>query len=319
MPGRRTFRTAWTARARALAVLALFSIGVASGCGRVPVAGGPPAPPGRADGAPARIVSLSPNVTEVLHGVGAFDRVVAVSTYCDYPPETARLPRVGTWQSTNLEQIQSLAPDLIVMTDAQGAFVKDQLEALGIRTLVVRAQSLEDVLSSILEIGRATGNAREAEALAAQTREALDEVRARTRDLPRPRVLCVVDRVPGTLRDLYAATRGSFLDELIGVAGGESVATPSESGYGEITKEAVASIDPDVIIDMVQGQTGAYTEDPRTVWRELPEIKAVAAGRVYPMRDTSVLHPSQFVADTARLFARTIHPEAFGHDEPSTP
>src|SRR3989304_4837423 len=65
------------------------------------------------------IVSLSPNATEILHGIGAFDRVVAVSTYCEYPPEVAQLPRVGGWTNTNLEQVLVLDPDLVILSDAQ--------------------------------------------------------------------------------------------------------------------------------------------------------------------------------------------------------
>jgi len=73
---------------------------------------------------PARIVSLSPSVTEILDGVGAFDRVVAVSTYCEYPPEVKSLPRVGGWTDTNLEQVLGLSPDLVILTDAQAPLVE---------------------------------------------------------------------------------------------------------------------------------------------------------------------------------------------------
>jgi iron complex transport system substrate-binding protein len=315
---RSIFNNVRLARVYAAAFLAALAIGGAGGCGRVAVQEKPPADP--AVEGPARIISLSPNVTEILYGVGVFDRVVAVSTFCDFPPATANLPRVGTWQSTNLEQIQSLEPDLIAMTDAQAPFVKDRLDALGIRTLVVQGQTLADVMAAIRDVGRAVGKEREGEELAARTQAALDEVRARTSALGRPRVLCVVDRVPGTLRDLYTATKGSFLDELISVGGGESVAPPSvDSGYGKLSKEAAAALDPDIIIDMVQGQKGAFSEDPQAVWRELPELKAVVSGRVYPIRDTLVLHPSQYVADTARLFAKTIHPEVFDGDAQRQP
>lgn len=291
--------------AAALSVLALA-------CGRPPVVEREPA----AGSAPQRIVSLSPNVTEILAGVGAFDRVVAVSTYCEYPPEASALPRVSTWQSTNLEQLESLRPDLIIMTDAQEPFLREKLDALALPTLVVRGQTLEDAITSILEVGRAVGSERRAEALAAETRAALAEVRARTRELPRPRVLCVVDRVPGTLRDLYSATEGSFLDELIEIAGGDSIAPPASTGYGRMTKEAVVDLDPEVVIDMVQGTKGDFGEDARAVWQALAGVTAVRHGRVYPVRETSVLHPSQFVADTARRFAVIIHPEAFGDATP---
>jgi ABC-type Fe3+-hydroxamate transport system substrate-binding protein len=124
-------------------------------------------------------------------------------------------------------------------------------------------------------------------------------------------VLCVVDRVPGTLRDIYVATRGSFLDEIVGIAGGEAIAPPAGSGYGKITKEAVLTLDPEVIIDMVQTPKGKLAEDPKLVWQELTEVRAVQAGRVNSMSDDTAIHPSQFVGRTTRLFAHYIHPEVF--------
>ena len=106
-----------------------------------------------------RIVSLSPNATEILHAIGAFDRVVAVSTYCEYPPEVANLPRVGGWTNTNLEQVLVLDPDLVILSDAQAPLVERKLHALGLETLVVGSQSLEDIYQAIDSIGRAVGNA----------------------------------------------------------------------------------------------------------------------------------------------------------------
>jgi iron complex transport system substrate-binding protein len=198
-----------------------------------------------------------------------------------------------------------------VLAEAQAPFIKDRLDALGIRTVVVPDRSLADAFTAIDIVGRATGNEREAEALAARVRAQIEEVRARTRELPRRRVLCVVDRVPGTLRDLYTATKGSFIAELIEAAGGESIAPPVESGWGKISKEAVVALDPEIIIDMVQSAQGKLGEEPQAVWRELPRVRAVRDGRIYPLREMYVLHPSQFVGDTARRFAEMIHPEAF--------
>ncbi|MEW5975427.1 MAG: helical backbone metal receptor [Acidobacteriota bacterium] len=258
---------------------------------------------------PQRIISLSPNVTEILAGVNAFERVIAVSDYCDFPPGVDRLPRVGSWQTASLEQLTSLTPDLVIIARPQAALVESKLVALGYRILVVDGLNLQDVFDAIGLIGEATGNAQEAQALIESTKETLDAVQAKTRGAHKPRVLCVVDRLPGTLRDLYASSEGSFLTELIAIAGGDPVAPPASGGYVKISKEAVLVLDPEIIIDMVQAPQGRFGEDPASVWKELSEVRAVREGRVYPIRETSVLHPSQFVADTARRFARLIHPE----------
>jgi iron complex transport system substrate-binding protein len=261
---------------------------------------------------PARIISLTPSTTEILHGVGAFERVVAVSDYCSYPPGVSKLPRVGGWNNPNMEQIASLRPDLVIFSDAQAQFVKDKVEAAGIKTLSVPSQTLEDAFTAITLVGRATGDEAAAERLLQQTRASVETIRLATARLPRRRVLCVVDRVPGTLRDLYTAGGDSFIAQLIRVAGGEPVSPPTREGWGKMQKEAVVALDPDVILDlMMQKEAGSLAEDTLAVWKELPGLRAVRDGRVYPVRDETVLHPSQLVGDSARKFAELIHPEAF--------
>ena len=110
---------------------------------------------------------------------------------------------------------------------------------------------------------------------------------------------------------MYVATQGSFLAELIEIGGGRSIAAAAKNGYGKISKEAVLALNPEVIIDMVHGSKGRLGEHPEEVWHDLPELLAVRDGRVYPVRDEFIPHASQFVADTAKLLARLIHPEAF--------
>jgi cobalamin transport system substrate-binding protein len=260
---------------------------------------------------PQRIVSLSPSVTEILYGVGAWPQVIAVSQYCSYPDDVRNKPRVNGWDKTNLEQVMALKPDFVIGVDAQEPFLRDKLDGLGVGSLFVKSQTLADVMASIGEIGRASGHEQEATDLSAETRKEIDVVREAVANQPRPRVLCVVDRVPGTIRDLYTATRGSYLDELIQLAGGESIAPPAEHGYGRITKEAVLTLNPEVIIDMVQGSKGSFGEDPVAVWSQLAEVRAVRDKRIYSMSDPSVIHPSQFVGHTAQVFAKALHPETF--------
>ncbi|MFL6284285.1 MAG: ABC transporter substrate-binding protein [Pyrinomonadaceae bacterium] len=263
-------------------------------------------------GKPERIISLTPSTTEILYGVGAFDRVVAVSDYCTYPPDVAKLPRVGGWNNPNMEQIASLRPDLVIFSDAQAQFVKDKVEAAGIRTLSVPSQTLEDAYKSIELVGQATGEEAAARKLLEQTRASVETVRLKTEKLPRMRVLCVVDRVPGTLRDLYTAGEQSFIAQLIRTAGGEPMSPPSRANWGKMQKEAVVALDPDVVIDLMMHKSeGSFDEDTLAVWRELPGLRAVRDGRVYALREETALHPSQFVGDTARRFAELIHPEAF--------
>jgi iron complex transport system substrate-binding protein len=161
-------------------------------------------------------------------------------------------------------------------------------------------------------LGRATGHSTQAQDLAAQVRSKLDAVRLRTSRLARRRVLLVVDRTPGTLRDLYVVTRGSFLADLIDIAGGECVASPEPAGYGKISKEAVVALAPDLIVDFIHGSTNRLGEDPLAVWSDLSLLRAVRERHVYPVHDDFLPHASQFVVDTATLFTQIIHPELAG-------
>jgi len=264
---------------------------------------------------PQRIVSLSPSVTEILYGVGAWPQVIAVSQFCTYPEDVKNKPRVNGWDKTNLEQVMALKPDFVIGVDAQEPFLRDKLNGLGVRSLFLKSQTLSDIFASIEDIGRATGYEPEATDLSAKTQREIDAVRKAVAGRPQPRVLCVVDRVPGTIRDLYTATRGSYLDELITIAGGESIAPVAEHGYGKINKEAVLTLNPEVIIDMVQGSKGNFGEDPEAVWNELGEVRAVRDKRIYSMTDPSVIHPSQFIGHTAQVFARALHPESFTNEK----
>lgn len=293
-------------RVKSIALFVALLLLLCAGCREA----GPLVP--RSTGKPARIISLTPSTTEILYGVGAFDRVVAVSDYCSYPPGVEKLPRVGGWNNPNMEQIASLRPDLVVFSDAQAQFVKDKVEAAGIRTLSVPSQTLEDAYKSIELIGRAAGEEEAARRLLEQTRASVETVRLTTERLPKRRVLCVVDRVPGTLRDLYTAGGDSFIAQLIRVAGGEPISPPTREGWGKMQKEAIVVLDPDVILDlMMHKESGSFDEDTLAVWRELPSLRAVRESRIYPVRDETVLHPSQLVGDSARKFATLIHPEAF--------
>jgi iron complex transport system substrate-binding protein len=260
--------------------------------------------------APQRIVSLSPDLTEILYGVGAFNRVVAVSNFDTYPPEVDKLPRVGDLQTPSFEKIAGMRPDLVVINKAQAPFLEDTLIGLGLRVLKTSNNSVAQVYTAMIAIGRAVGDESQAEKLAESTREGLARVARRTAGLPRKPVVLIVDRLPGTLRDLYTATEGSYLAELVAIAGGKIAVPPVDLGYKKLGKEDLLAIDPEIILDLIQGPKSRFSADPLDAWQEMPELKAVRSHRVYSVNEDYVPHASQRMVDTAELFARLIHPEA---------
>jgi len=265
---------------------------------------------GPSPAATRRIVSLAPNLTEIIYGVGAFDQVVGVSEYAEYPPGVNKLPRVGGWENPDFEKLVALRPDLVLIDRAQAALVGDTCRQLGLRVLILAGQKVQDVYAAITAIGNATGHVAEAAKLAQATRDGLLRVSRKTASLPKPKVVLIVDRTPGTLRDLYTSTSGSYLMELVEIAGGRIAAPPDQRGYAKLSKEDLLAIDPDVILDFVHGAEGRFAADPLEAWSEMPELKAVRAHRVYGVNEDYVPHASQRIVQTAELFARLIHPEA---------
>ena len=258
---------------------------------------------------PRRIVSLSPNLTEILYGIGAFPQVAGVTDYCTYPPEAAKIPSVGGWANPSFEKLVSLRPDLVVLDDAQAPLFEQNFHDLGLRTLIARDHNIEQVYGAMETLGRATGHAQTAAQLAASTREGLARVSRRTSPLSKPSVVLIVDRTPGTLRDLYAVSGGGYLAELVAIAGGRIAGPPAEAGYGKMSKEDLLAINPEIILDFTHGAVGRFAADPLEAWREMPELRAVSAHRVYAVNEDYVPHASQRMVQTAELFARLLHPE----------
>jgi iron complex transport system substrate-binding protein len=257
-----------------------------------------------------RLVSLSPNLTEIVYGVGAFDELVGVSQYTLYPPAVSKLTVVGGWTNPDFEKLVALRPDLVLVDAAQASFVQDKCTQLGMRVLVVADAKVADVYTAITAVGQATGHEAEGAKLLQSTRDGLLRVSQKTAALPKRKVVLIVDRTPGTLRDLYTATAGSFLAELVDLAGGRIAVPPDKLGYAKLNKEDLLAADPDVILDFTHGAVGRFAGDPMEAWKEMPELRAVKTHRVSPVNEDYVPHASQRIVQTAELFARLIHPES---------
>lgn len=274
--------------------------------------GEPAAQPGPEGGAaaPRRVVSLTPSLTEILWTLGAGDRVVGVSDYCDYPPEARTRPRVGTFLQPSVEKILALRPDLILVDGVQ----KDVAAALqaaggGARVLAIPMNDLAQVRAAITQIGAALGDRRqEAAALLGQLDAELAEVRglvSRRGSRPRPKVLFVVDRQLGGLRGVVAAGPGTYLDELVQLAGGSNVFADLPVRYGKVAIEAIEERQPEVILDAVHSDAGSAAS-VRADWLALRNVPAVQKGRIYVLSDREFVTPGPRLGKALRQLARLL-------------
>lgn len=267
-----------------------------------------------ADPPPQRIISAAPSITETLYALGLGDRVVGVTTFCHYPPEVRDKPKIGTYMYPNIETMLALRPDLVVILKEHTG-LGERLRKVGLTVLELDNAGLGSIYNSFRVLGERTGTEIAAEARIAAIQKALGEIEARTKFLPRRSVMFIVGRTPGTVRDLMVVGRGSFLNELITIAGGRNLFGESSAFYPKIGLEELYAGRPEVIVDMgdmsdTDQVTEAHKRSVAELWKQYPMIPAVAARRVYPVANDIFVVPGPRVVETATELLRMIHPEA---------
>ena len=265
-----------------------------------------------------RIVSMAPSITEVLFAVGLGDNVVGVTRYCDHPVEAQAIAQIGGYFDPSYETIVQLEPDVVMLLPEHHQH-REHLERLGLQTFVVKQTSVEDILASISGIGSACGVSARARELVADLRARTEAIERRTTGMPRPGVLVSVGRQwgGGVIKDVFVAGKGTFMDELVGLAGGTNVYERGVIAYPTMSSEGILSLNPQVIIEITPELEERGLSDEAVIrdWDSLPGIHAVRDGRVHVFTDHFAVVPGpRYVMLLAKL-ARVIHPE-FDWDEP---
>lgn len=230
---------------------------------------------------PQRIVSLAPNLTEILFDLGLGDRVAGVTRFCDWPAAAGKKPQVGGYTNPSLEAIVALRPDLVVMTDeGTPREIHDRLVRLGIPVYVFRAKRLEQLPQALREIGPAVGAEAAAKKRAAAIEDALRRLssRAGERKGNIRTALFVIQPEP-----LMVAGPGTVIDDAMTVLGVRNIAAGTSAPYPKMSIEEVFHRSPDVIFIGRGSMTGAGGSKLLRQWRALP---AVRMGRVYVMGET---------------------------------
>jgi iron complex transport system substrate-binding protein len=263
---------------------------------------------------PRRIVSTAPSITETLFALGLGERVAGVTTFCNYPEEARRLPKIGTYIQPNLEVIVGLRPDLVVV-ETNPIRLREKLEALGLRVLELQFTSVGDIYRSIERLGQAAAVPERAKALAGSIHSQLDEIRRRTAPLPERRMLLLVGRTPNALEGLIAVGKASYLNELITIAGGANIFRDAPTAYPKVSLEEILARNPEVIVDMgemarTRGVTEADKQRVVRLWERYPSLTAVRTRRVFAVASDIFVVPGPRMVEAARAFARMLHPEA---------
>lgn len=198
---------------------------------------------GAVEAAPQRIISLAPSITENLFALGVGDRVVGVTSWCDYPEEARSRTIIGDAMNLNIEVLLSLEPDLVVGDSTLVQSHLEVLQGLGIPTFIVGPTTVAEVVASLIDLGEAVGEKARGEELAKAMESRLDSLVAGARRINKTRVFIEIWNEP-----LMTAGPGSFMDELIVLAGGENIAGDAPNPWPVFSEELVIERDPEVVI-----------------------------------------------------------------------
>jgi iron complex transport system substrate-binding protein len=254
---------------------------------------------------PERIITLAPNLTEIIYAVGAGPRLVGNTTFCDYPPEAKQVAKVGDTLHPSIERIIALRPQLILVSTASQleAFTR-QLEEQNIAVYITDPHDLEGVFQSIAAIGELVDERERAAALVNSLRARTASIEERVRKEKPLSVFYQLSAEP-----LYTAGRDSFITDLVRRAGGLSVTADVPGAWPRYSNEAALAARPETIIMATGDSMGA--EANAEVAASLKRSPAVLNNRVYKINGDYLSRPGPRLVDGLEQMARVLHPEAF--------
>lgn len=258
---------------------------------------------------PRRIVSLAPNITEILFSLGLGDRIVGVTRFCNFPPEALRKERIGGMVDLSLERIEFLQPDLVVAFRGNPLGALYKLRQLGVPVFILDlGDSIDGLFRAIEKVGRVTRTEKPAEGLVEGLKKRGREVSLRLQNVPeRPKVFLSVYG-----QGLWTCGRESYLNDLLNRAGGVNIAGNIPRRWLQLNREQLIHENPDVIIIMAKEEEAFararqdFHADPR-----LRDIAAIDRDEIYLLDEDLAGRFGPRLIDALEEVARILHPESF--------
>lgn len=263
----------------------------------------------KSGGPPQRIVSLAPNLTEILFALGLGERIAAVSSDSDYPPEASAKQKVGTFWQPSIEAIIASKPDLVVtLSFEQQKAAADTLNKLGYPVLTLEFETIEQLLAAIEDIGVAVDCRQQAAELVKHITDRINDLKSKFTSANKVKVLWVVQVEP-----LRVAAPNTFINELLELAGGKNVVGPAIGQYPSIGGEEILACGAEVIIQSSMG-AGDIVEQQRAAelyWSRWPNLPAVKNNRIYVVESDTILRLGPRLPQGIELIGRCLHPDMF--------
>lgn len=235
---------------------------------------------------PQQIISLSPALTEELYLLGVEDRLVANTVYCKRPPAAEEKEKIGTVIKADIEKIVSLKPDVVIALLAASMTSPERIEKLknlGIRVVSFPlAKDFQQICKQFLRLGELVGKEKEAEEIVKKAKLKVSSIQQRINGLPKPKVLVQIGAKP-----LWVATKDSFINNFIELAGGANIGPSGKSGL--YSREKILEQNPDVIIIVTMGIVG---EQEKKTWQKYKTLNAAKNNRIYIVDSDKVCSPT---------------------------
>lgn len=260
---------------------------------------------------PARVVSLAPSITEMLFVLGLGEQIVGVTEFCDYPAGAKSKAKVG-YANPNMETIIGLQPDMVLAPkDFLRPDLQVKLEQLKIPVFVLDAKTLEDIPLQIHTLGAMFEKTSAANDVTQRIRQHMTELKLKVETLSTKRVLYVLNSQP-----LISVGPGSFIHQMIGLAGGVNVAAQAGVAYPRLSMETVLKEDPEVLI-FPSGEVETVPRSEQQQWRRWDSLSAVKQQRFHEVSSNLLNRPGPRVIEGLEQLVRAIHPELFGPSVPA--
>lgn len=261
---------------------------------------------------PTRVVCLAPSYTETMVALDLQDRIVGITTSSDHVKACKDVKRVGLFMRPNLETILSLRPDLVFASKYSGQrALIDKLTSLKIKVVILETNEIDDIFDMVSLMGTLFNEAARADQLNKEMRAIVSDVKKRTKDLPRPRIYIEAGSDP-----LFSCGKGSFIHELLELAGSENIAGDMNSPYPRISSELIISRDPEIILlPYMAGTAVRDTVRSRSGWNIITAIKNNRILDDLGSQTITIPSPRLILEGLPELLKR-IHPELARPDDP---
>ncbi|HHY77219.1 MAG TPA: cobalamin-binding protein [Clostridiales bacterium] len=254
------------------------------------------------DKKPERIVSLSPTNTEIVFALGAGDRLVGITNYCDYPEETKDIEKIGDFENPNIELIKKINPDLVLA----GGYLQEEiiktLEGLGIAVASTEAADVESIFDSLAMIGKLLKEEEKAEELINNIHKAIDDVKAKVANKNKPKVFYLVWKEP-----IFTTGRGTYINEIIQIAGGYNVASEME-GWAQYSFEELLKQNPDILVAAYHSTDEGMNKEDIMKDEFFSKLECVQKGNIHVMSDDNIVsRPGPRVIEAIYEMAEALH------------